>query len=237
MDIVYPLGTGSVWDNNELRYSLRSVEENLTNVRYIWVIGERPEWLTGVRHIPYPDITGVPWRNSFAKLVRACIEPDLSSNFLYMNDDFFILKPFAIEKFPILYRGNLPAGAVKSRVMSLNRKQNTTTLLLSKKLTTLDYDLHAPFIFEKQKVLDLPMSPSMPGAFHPRSFYGNYYNVRGQQRDEILVNPGRDLDKLKEYLSDKEYCAIMTHAGKDWRVRQYFKQRFPKKSRFELSTE
>jgi hypothetical protein len=233
MDIVYPLGTGSVWENNELRYSLRSVAENLSGVRNIYIVGERPDWLQNVFSLPYPDICGVPWRNSFAKILHACTQPDLTEKFLYMNDDFYISKPAEIASWPALSRGNLPAGMRTSRVMSLNRKESTTALLVSQKLTTNDFDIHAPMILEKQKILDLPINPQMPGAFHWRSYYGNYWRVKPIHHDEILVGPRRDLEELRQLLSDKEFFTIMSHAGQDWRVRQYIKTRWATPSKYE----
>ena len=236
MDIVYPLGTGSVWENNELRFSLRSVEENLIGLGRVWVVGEKPSWLTGVEHIPMKDPTGVPWRNSLAKIREACKRAELSPEFLYMNDDFFLTQPVDIMKFPFIYKGNLPSGRRASRLLSLNRKESTTGLLVNMRLTTSDYDCHAPFRLEKGKVLALPVDDKTPGAFHWRSLYGNLYNVGGEKRDEVLLFPRRTLPDIKNYLSDKSYFAIASHAGKDWKVRQYITQRWPNKSKYELST-
>lgn len=37
MDILYVIGRGSKWENNELRYSLRSLEKNGINVGNIFI--------------------------------------------------------------------------------------------------------------------------------------------------------------------------------------------------------
>ena len=42
MDILYCLGEGSKWNNNELRYSLRSLEKFGKNVGNIYVVGYDP---------------------------------------------------------------------------------------------------------------------------------------------------------------------------------------------------
>jgi len=43
----------SSWgDDNELRYSLRSLEKNLIGLNRIFVVGHKPKWLVGVTHIP-----------------------------------------------------------------------------------------------------------------------------------------------------------------------------------------
>ena len=55
IDIVYPLGTGSKWQDSELRFSLRSIEKNFIDKGTVWVIGHKPDWLINARHIPMPD--------------------------------------------------------------------------------------------------------------------------------------------------------------------------------------
>ena len=54
MDIVIPLGTGSRWQNNELRFALRSIEKYLTGYDKIFIIGECPSYLQNIIHIPCP---------------------------------------------------------------------------------------------------------------------------------------------------------------------------------------
>ena len=49
IDVVIPLGTGSRWQDNELRYCLRSIEKNLSGVNEVVIVGEKPKWLTNVR--------------------------------------------------------------------------------------------------------------------------------------------------------------------------------------------
>jgi hypothetical protein len=55
IDVVYPLGTGSVWQDNELRYSLRSLEKNFPDLGRVYVVGHKPDWLGNVEHIPFGD--------------------------------------------------------------------------------------------------------------------------------------------------------------------------------------
>lgn len=40
MDVCYVLGIGSLYDNLELRLSLRSLEKNAKNLESIFIIGE-----------------------------------------------------------------------------------------------------------------------------------------------------------------------------------------------------
>jgi hypothetical protein len=38
IDVVIPLGWGSIWDNQEIKYSLRSFERHLKGIRNIFVV-------------------------------------------------------------------------------------------------------------------------------------------------------------------------------------------------------
>jgi hypothetical protein len=57
MDLVYVLGSGSRWGDNELRYSLRSVEKHLKGYNNVYLVGDKPDWVRNVTHIPKQDIT------------------------------------------------------------------------------------------------------------------------------------------------------------------------------------
>ena len=46
MDILYCIGEGSKWNNNELRYSLRSLEKFGKNVGNIYMVGYNPGFLS-----------------------------------------------------------------------------------------------------------------------------------------------------------------------------------------------
>ena len=86
MDYVYICREG---DNEELRYSIRSVVANATHDK-IWIIGYKPDWYIG-NYIQIENI-GSKFEN-----ITNChkILPDigaLSEDFVIMNDDFFILK-------------------------------------------------------------------------------------------------------------------------------------------------
>ena len=96
-------------DNNELKYSLRSVEQNAPWINHIYIVtafGQKPAWL----NIDNPKITIVPQEsilppdagpifNSCA--VEACLKniPGLSEHFLLANDDMFFNAPVEPDYF------------------------------------------------------------------------------------------------------------------------------------------
>ena len=85
-------------NNNELKYSLRSVEKYAPWINHIYIITDNqiPEWLNTdhpkISVIDHTDIMpseALPTFNSLA--IETCMHkiPDLSEYFLYGNDDFF----------------------------------------------------------------------------------------------------------------------------------------------------
>lgn len=233
MDLVYPLGTGSVWDNNELRYSLRSVAENVKDLRNVWVVGERPEWLTNVRYLPVKDMFDRPTKNTFFKLQAVCKEPDLSDDFLYLNDDFFILKPTLAADFPYFYKGVLPSTIRKSRMMAIESPVNTVNYLQFHNLTLLDYRVHCPIRFNKQKILDLPVGENEFGVVNTRAVYGNYYKVGGIEHDENFFPVHGTPVELHKWSDSHDWASILSLTARQWGFRKFMAERFPNPSQFE----
>lgn len=92
-------------DNEELRYSIRSVEENFP-VRYIWIFGYCPKWLSNIIYVPVKQ-DGDKWSNSkklFETIANASFLPDLSSIVLRTFDPpalaITIFSPFHYHFFP-----------------------------------------------------------------------------------------------------------------------------------------
>ena len=86
MDIVYVCRPG---ENEELRYSIRSISNNL-KYGNLWVVGYKPSWYIG-NFLPIKDI-GSKFNN-----IKNCLEvvsesQEISEDFVFMNDDFFLLQ-------------------------------------------------------------------------------------------------------------------------------------------------
>lgn len=109
---------GRYADSGELKYSIRSVEQNAPWIRKIFIVTDSqvPVWLDTtnpriqiVDHTEIMPAECLPCYNS--ALIEQFLDriPDLSENFLYANDDMFINHPitpsvfFADDGLPILY--------------------------------------------------------------------------------------------------------------------------------------
>lgn len=93
--------------SDELRYSLRSIHENLPWVRNIHILTNcaRPDWLVAHDQIHWVDHERIIPHKYLPTFSSHVIEsylhhiPDLTRRFVYMNDDFFVAKPQGKEFF------------------------------------------------------------------------------------------------------------------------------------------
>lgn len=103
------ISTSRYVDNEELRYSLRSIERYAPWVRHIFLVtnGQIPSWidmessrLTIVAHEDiYPDLSHLPTFSSPSIESHLHKIPGLADNFLYFNDDVMLNQPVWPEDF------------------------------------------------------------------------------------------------------------------------------------------
>ena len=181
MDVVYICRSGP---NEELRYSIRSVEKNLPH-RNIVVIGQAPEWYKG----PFIEVanSNAKYSNARANLDVLVKSKHITDDFILMNDDFFIMRP--IEKISYFYEGTLLERAEKNELLTTTGAYtqllyNTHDKLVSMGIKNpLNYEMHIPMIMNKQKLKDVLKSKNCLW----RSLYGNIHNVGGINREDVKV--------------------------------------------------
>lgn len=110
-------------DNNELRYSLRSLEKFCPWVNHIYIVTDRqvPQWLdldnpriTIVDHTEIFRKEGkLPTFNSNAIELQVHRIPNLSEHFIYFNDDMFVGRSLTKDFF-FDYQGNAKLWVVKN---------------------------------------------------------------------------------------------------------------------------
>jgi hypothetical protein len=189
MDYVYIARNG---DNEELKYSLRSIEQNMPKGR-VWVLGYRPVWYIG--DFIYIEDTAKKFDN-----IRNCIKVasehlEISDDFVLMNDDFFALNK--METVPN-FHGGLLADKIKQykelkmapvyiRLLELTYNQ----LVLSGIKDPIDYDIHVPMVMNKNK-----LRQSLNIAYFPRSAYGNFAKIGGEQIKDVKIYNSAEKIKL-----------------------------------------
>lgn len=106
LDIVY-LFRHSKHQDEEIRFSLRSVAANLPFIRKVWIFGDRPAFLSAdrslVEHVPHEYIAPLlccrtPVRSDMLMLVLASLLPEVAFDFVRFSDDYIILQPLSRDQ-------------------------------------------------------------------------------------------------------------------------------------------
>lgn len=146
IDVVYPIGKGSIWgDNNELRFSLRALEKNFLDLGKVYIIGEKPKWLNGEAiHIPAPDsFSQNKDANIITKILVACGHPRITSQFVRCSDDELFIAPVRYCEMKALYSANIQRVISPRNIWKL-RIKNTCSYLRRLGKPSLFYDNHVP---------------------------------------------------------------------------------------------
>lgn len=182
MDFVYICRSG---ENEELRYSIRSVVHNFPKAR-IWVVGGKPAWYKG-HHIPL-DQSQNKYTNALNNVMAICNSKEISESFIFMNDDFFILKTFDLKD---IFNGGLLSNKISkytknTPISSYVRKLILTQDMLKSEIIgdALDYELHVPMLLEKNKLLVI--IKKYPNLLW-RSMYGNLHKLGGIEIKDVKV--------------------------------------------------
>lgn len=229
IDIVYTLGNGSTWNDNEIRYSLRSVQKHLSGFGRVYIVGKLPDFLTNVIHIPVDDERkGIADTNIMRKLKIACENPNISETFLFMNDDHYLLKPFEADKFPYYYSGTISQYIRTRGADSYGRRSMATkNSLEDRSLPTKYFDIHYPILYNKKAFLKDVVGQyqqAYPDGMILKSLYANAQRIEGVEIEDCK-KPFPLVHKLPCFSTFPR-----VNAG----TYRFLNDQFPDKSRFEL---
>lgn len=227
-DIVYILRDNVKPD--ELRYSLRSIEANMSHGK-VWFYCGCPSGIVPDEFVEYQQQGGSKWERVRNTLVEVCQNDQISKKFWLFNDDFYVLQK--MESTTPLHRGLL-SDHIKD-VETRHGRRTAYTMQLRKceqqlqdaGLTVLDYALHVPLLVDRAKGLEtLQMFPSCPMF---RSLYGNYANIGGEYSNDVkTVNPDKEIPEDARFFSTSN----KSFAG---HVKGQLAERFPDPCRYEAN--
>jgi hypothetical protein len=227
MDYVYICRQG---ENEELRYSIRSVVKN-TNYDNIWVVGYKPSWYVG-NFVDFPDVATK--FNNIINCTKAITDVGaISDDFVLMNDDFFFLK--YRNSMPVYHGGLLKDKIDKYSILGArgyaNLLRKTYKDLIRQGIKEpLDYDIHLPMPMNKQL-----LAQSIDKAYFPRSGYGNLNNVGGELITDVKAYRNKSLLASRSYDFTREDAEfVSTEDGSfDIVYDKILKGMFPEPSQYE----
>ena len=236
-DLVYVVGKNSCWNDNELRYSLRSAERHLKNYRRVVIVGECPEFINKdtILHIPCEDTMRNKAYTIKKKIMAAADHPEVSENFMFFNDDYFLTAGVDANSYPYYWKCDLNHTMHINHTIYREHVQTTITALQAKGLPLKNFDTHKPIIYNKEKMKEVVHQYDWSVAFGyiMRSLYCNTLLIEGEYKlDNKLVRPMR-IEGWKEMIVGID-CFSIDDRAVDFTFKDFIEKMFPNKSGFEL---
>ena len=222
-------------NNEELRYSLRSVEENWL-YRDVWFYGGKPNGIEPDEYVKVVQNAPTKWENVRNMMVEVCKNEEISEDFWLFNDDFFILRP--IKDFGPRYDGTLT-----TKIQEIRDKYNgedsewSGNLVKLRKLlkdngkTEYCYAIHEPMLINRKKMLEvLEKFPHEPMI---RALYGNWWAIGGvQEKDPKYAMP--EAGDVAQNITKHDIVSTLDESFQSGYIGRWLKDRFQHKSRFEV---
>ena len=222
-------------ENEELRYSLRSVEKNFPHKK-VWFFGGCPNGLKPDIHVPVKQEHNSKYMNVREMIKLAIKQSALTDDFWLFNDDFFVMSKVGYV---------IPAvdGSLARKIQKIKAKYKDHTVYTrrldktiyackSANVDRLNYELHVPMEVNKYKAAVVMELFNDDTAF--RSAYGNYYNTAKMIHPDVKIyDPDTDYDPDVHNV----YLSTSDASFANGRIGEYIRKTFTTPSRFETDVE
>lgn len=237
MDILIPLGyKGSIWNNNEIKYCLRSLETNFIDLDRIFIIGFLPDFINPktVIYLPYEDkYKANKDANIIAKTLKA-IDSGISDIFCRISDDQLLLKPLRGEDITPLYNFDLEEYDFTKCNRWRNRLKNTYNILKSEGRTTFNFDSHIPVCYMGRSfkyVISKYIWNQEREGYTINTLYFNHTFCKNIKMTNEKVNIESPKEKIE--LGEAKYLGY-NDRGLNSQLKQVIMDLFPNKSKYEF---
>jgi hypothetical protein len=231
IDVIYPLGDGTAWGNNELRYSLRSLA-NVPNIGDVYVVGIDPGFLSNnVRFIEHKDRPGYNKDGNIIQKTLLALSASDNASFLRLSDDHIIMRE--TDDWPVYYRREeLPKSWAYSNRWGM-RAFAARKKLEERGLPVYDYETHSPMLMEKDKFIEIMSSFDIweERGVVVNSLYYNSLDIPRESEPNFQVcrlrspNIPNIIDQFR-FLNYNDYALSE-------RLKRFIMEKFPKKSIYE----
>lgn len=244
VDAVFVIGTGSLNNNEELRYALRNIEAHCRFVRDVYICGHCPSWVDKckVRYLQWPDrFTHAKDANIIDKLRHACEHPGIAKRILFCSDDQFQTRACTWDDFAPRYLRRYSSNDTwyedRNRVWH-SRLRNTLERDVQRRIAN---GLDPQNVFYYQPHIWMPIDRDKFISYAKwcnyekredtiiASGYFNFIDAKGRPDfDHIFIASGA------KGVPDATHVAY--HDGSYDAAMGMLRKLFPNKSRFELDT-
>lgn len=223
MDVVYPYRRP--WDEFELKFSLRSLAKNLPHSRVI-VAGDPPKFKTeALTHVPVSRQAD-RFMSSTANIMGAIEGAGIEGEFVVMNDDFFILKPWTYQReHKATIDEYIEGGGASGGYLSMVKR--TKEMLAAHGVKdALFYGLHTPAVYDARKLVEL-VREFTGESYLLKTLYCNLHPMPSKQRPDVKAHEWTGAPPAEDMFSTSDRCA------RSLSFRGWMRRRFPRPSPFE----
>lgn len=250
MDILYIVGKRlSDWNDNELRYSLRSIAKYGKNIDRVFICGYAPAFVTRTSKevviVPYADpTTDNKHLNILSAIEYVVKNTDISEHFLYSSDDHFYTQPVDFDNYPVYWRGTeLPTELCEKPLWYDKTMFSTYEVLNAFRLPTHFFAWHGNTHFCKSLFLSrrfhfiLALAYLMPECCDPTTLMLNYWRATDPMSmpPMVKITDGKISTQTIEdidIVADIKHCLSTTDmVGAP--MREWLQKRFPMKCKYE----
>lgn len=244
MDLLYVVGTGSKYNNDELKYSLRSVEKNCTGYDRIFIVGYKPDFLNdNVIHIPCNDRSDVYKHWNMLNKIKVSVDTtDISDNFVLQSDDHFYCKPYDFNKIQIYHRSEIIREVPKlcSNPRFKTAMVETRKLLEKHNLPTIQTSAHCGTWFNKtifKSIEDTLIKEALENYWgcEPtclvEAVMQKELGIKPVPRKDVKINKDASIEAALLRIGDN-FCFSVNDRGFQLML-PYLQQKFPNKSKYE----
>ena len=245
MDVLYTVGETSKHDNQELKWSLRSLAKYAKNLGKVIVAGYPPFWLAdNVIRFPIPKLSTDDFKHLhiLRQIILAIKHGIVNGDFLLSSDDHFLTKPTDLENI-LFYKKNDHVPIIYDDIKNNNDKYKISVAATSELLKKYGYSdvqccfhkntrLNSSVVNEIERLLNLEKNTELSKyGFDPTILFQNIYAkkvpIEFQKSDDWKI------DKFKQEAIDSGAFSISDNAFLDKKFLEYMNSEFGKPCIFE----
>lgn len=215
MQFVFPYWHFGASDD-EIRWAVRSIEQNYQGKSKITIIGDKPPWYSG-HYIPQQRVhkhtANRPFRDMLSKVWTMATHPEIDQEFVWMMDDIYFIKPVTFEALAV-------PRAVRWQESESNswqrRKKNTMRALAATGRTVHDYATHLPHVVEKDKLQQLYDEFGLQrNTMLWEVLYGNTFRSNPQSPFPFFLRIQKKIG-LEDLKQLTEQASVFNHTSSAW---------------------
>ena len=230
IDVIIPLNNRSTVKNLELKFALRGIQKYLKGLGKVFVIGECPDYLQNIIHIPHEDDPRSRFkeRNVANKMIAACKDQRISENFLMWHDDHFLLQELQAGTFPLVHHGKINPGPGQYG----ETKKNTMALFGG---DINDHDSHCPILLNKKKFLNtIPkIDWSKWYGYCLKTVYCIQNGIKAEYYPDLKIRHANSADEIRGAIAGRKWFSIGDRCWKGGYMKEVLEELYPEKSKWE----